>query len=902
MHKKIITLFVAFLLFSEPVSAQGVDIVAPDTLAGVGAHIELLGNLDGETLIVVIPPVGSEILVPVEENEGGVGGFVEGADLEVAGIYEVLLEIDGLPTDHSTTFEVLADTVDIQNSTIQVHRNYMENDGVDTVEVDVILRDRFDNVIPRRPVRLISSNPDDFVSEVTAETDESGKQTFAVQTKGGTSVLRAIDLISGKVLADEATIGGGAFLAGAGGTSQNALPPSIIRSGNYVPETYASPFVGNLLGNSTVNQAPSTGLIPANEERQLYKSADANGVSQVEFLQGRTNAGTQSPSNVGMQPPSQLAANLLEGRRLYGQVSSFGEVDRFILEIVPEIEANFDEDLGITAVDENGRVVENYVGTVCLSSTDPNAILPGFGEITFRGSDLGQKKTTQGTRFSTPGQQILVVEDCNDPDARGVAFVNVTGGASNGEQGIILVSEPEDGSLINTPSVIMRGKGPPFVDLVIMGGEVDVFGETLADGSFSVEVPLDTSKVDHTLRVVDNSGRFDSGNISLKTDVSAPEILRFSFTPPNPKEEEEMLVVVGIKEAGPGLENVTLTIGETEYDLEEIQSDREDEDYAYQALISLDTFGDYQPVVTATDLAGNTGEALTTIDVRQRGLPKVENLQSEPDVNFVRLTWDELADEEVDAYRIYVYEDPREPYLYTIDTDRPVSSVDVSNLIPSETYFFRVKALGGERESEEFSNLVQGATLGMNLEVEEGDGQLTLTWTGLPDTVPLSRYILEYGIDPQNMSETRPDIAGESTRYVIRDLINEVTYYIKLTPVSVTGEKLEDLAAEAQGTPNSAVMGFVPGFGDPIPDDLIADLRPGAPTVPPIDTVAPPERQPDTGTPWSRWWIVVTLATFGGVYLWQRRRSHADTEEFFRGTPSMDIHMHDNDSIIIPYR
>src|SRR5690606_9014723 len=108
--------------------------------------------------------------------------------------------------------------------------------------------------------------------------------------------------------------------------------------------------------------------------------------------------------------PNQFIGTLA-GQPLYGQVSTFGTVDRFILETPTTMRANVDENLTITAIDSSGQVVEDYLGSVLLSSTDPNAILPGFGEITFRGADLGRKTLVLGLRFATPGQQTLYAED-----------------------------------------------------------------------------------------------------------------------------------------------------------------------------------------------------------------------------------------------------------------------------------------------------------------------------------------------------------------------------------------------------------------------------------------------------------------------------------------------------------
>lgn len=833
-----------------------IALLANDTIAGVGTHIDITGTVIGEPLVVVLPPYGSEILAQAQATDSGLSAIIPGSELQDAGTYEVSLELDGSPTDVKTTFIVEADTVDPSQSILQSDKEFIQADGSDSVTVDVILRDRFGNTVSNRPVQLISGRATDRITAQSFETDDTGKQSFSVSAvQPGPITLRALDLISGKVLDSQLEIGTGLLSASAGGS---AYMPAAGADARYFPSSYASPFVGNLLGAAPAYVQPMPAVMaPAMPAATLYGSADASARTQnaYEFAEQQD------------APASSWSASLLSGQKLYGQLGTFDVIDRFILETESEIKANFDENLTITAVDKNGRVVEDYTGKVLLSSTDKNAILPSFGEVSFRGSDLGQKTLVLGMRFSAPGRQLLLAQDSVDPNIRGSVVINVTGLTQGGEEGLIAVEEPKDGTLVNTDTVIVKGFGPPFVNITVTGGETDVNGDTDQEGGFALEVPLDTEKVDHTLRVRDQSGRFDSGNISIKLDVLPAEVVRVDFTPASPKEGEEVSVEVGIVEAGPAPEIVTLSFGEESKPME-LSTAKEEESYAYRTVFTAPAAGDLKTKVSLTDSAGNASESMSTLTVSRRGLPKVENVLAEPGIDHIRLSWDPVK-EDVDAYRIYVHENTDDDYLYTVDTDRPVTSVDVSNLQPSRQYSFRVKALESDRESEEFSEKTTASTLGMELSIVEADAQLTLEWTRLQDSIPLQNYLLEFGVDEDDLDNERM-LSGDMNVFILSDLINELTYYVRVTPIAVTGEKLEDLIVTAQGTPNSA-GGFALLPGEKVPPQLLGSiLHSGASPLPPIETVNPPEQQPETGLPFSVWWIAAALLGFAAYFRKQR--------------------------------
>ena len=110
---------------------------------------------------------------------------------------------------------------------------------------------------------------------------------------------------------------------------------------------------------------------------------------------------------------------------------------------------------------------------------------------------------------------------------------------------------------------------------------------------------------------------------------------------------------------------------------------------------------------------------------------------------------------------------------------------------------------------------------------------------------------------------------------MLRDLINNVTYELKLTPVTVTGKLMNELAVVTRGTPNG--NGFSAGPDDPVPPDIIG--HPGAPPPPPpIDTNVP--TVPGSGIPFALLGTLLGAAALFGVY-WMRMQKERKTAKEF---------------------
>lgn len=546
-----------------------------------------------------------------------------------------------------------------------------------------------------------------------------------------------------------------------------------------------------------------------------------------------------------------------------GQGADFGFVDRFSVQILDKevIRSNEDLSLRITALDTSGNVVEDYTGTVEITSTDTEAVLPGGGLVTFRPAELGRKEIALGMRFRTPGEQTLTVADQSDPAVRGSISINVERLSGDGN-GDIEILDPPDGTRVGDPTILLQGRGPSFVNLRVKGGAEEVSGSTDAEGVFRIEVPLNPAQTDHTLFVVSDNGRYESRAHHLVFDTGAPDIESITFDPEEGQATMDATITV-VSE--PGLASVTAEIGSKSVTLAESASG------TYAATFTAPASGVYDAKVTVTDGAGNEATMLAKWTVEGKGMPTVQGVAAQGRPNAVLVTWQPVDDEDLAQYRVYIGTSAQN-YEYGLDTGSPVTSALVNGLTPGVTYTITVTALGKDgEESTEKSVPVTATPLGMSLRVMPGNESLLMEWQP-PANTPLATYILEYGVDAGAYSERRK-ISGDLRVYTIRDLLNGVTYELKLTPVTITGQRIEELATVAHGTPSGE--GFGLGPADPAPiGPVIVDpedpLHSGAPIQPPRNLPS----TPDSGIPsFVIWSVIFGAAVLGiGVYKYRRQR------------------------------
>ncbi len=814
-----LSISVAALLLPTGVSAA--QITALETVAGLGSEVTLTDLPPrSQVQLSIASPIGKTMRQTLDVgSNGSVSIWIAGNDLQVAGQYE----LSAMTQDNIAvrgTLAVHPDSIDTITSTIVIDSTSV-NAG-NEVLATVIAADRFGNALQGRSMELLSSRSDDLVQAMTRETDAGGQQQFIVRpSMPGTLALRAIDLISGQTLRQAVSI-----------NAYDPLAPSV-----------GGPVYAPTYGTNAFNTM----------------------VASQQFYRGNPSA-------------ANLTGNAFPANPYRAQTSDPPRFDHVQIDIVgqegkpmPALEQYKAESLLLTVVDQYGNRFYDFTGTIYLATTDPEATLPAFGVYDFAFEDEGQKMLTLGLKFASvdgnqPTQHTMVLTQRADEiptdleQALGYLVVTVTPKQfiETPEQQIYIVS-PAARSLLNETDVVVQGSGPSFINITVTGGVQDAEGETDRQGNFSIPITLDPTKAEQTITVQDRDAPGNAVTVEFSLDVTPPAIQSITFTPENPMEETDVLVVV---QSEPGLKDFSLTLNDQTYTL----TSTDPASGKYQMLLTAPTGGQYEAVVNVSDALGNAVQESVPLTVKYRGLPTVQNVLTEAKINSIALSWDPLEDETIEAYRIYVGTDPGE-FLYTLDTDRPAAAATVAGLRPGTTYYFAVTALQDKRESDEKSDTVQATVLGVKLKITPQDGALFIEWNELQQDMPLSNFILEYGVDPGQLTEQRT-LNGQLRAYTLRDLINGVTYYLKLTPIATTGQRVDDLAADGQSTPTGA--GFTPGTSDPVIGNLHGSA--GAPT----HIGNPPTKIPlsQEGIPaWMLWSILGFTGVLFHAYLRHRRQT-----------------------------
>src|SRR3989338_1999166 len=316
MGKHISLLALLVLVPQIAISAGGLQI--PDTIAGLGTSLTFRGAMaQTPVAVTVIPPYGPEIALEGTADAGGTVNLrIDGKDTEVSGRYAVTARAEN---------------------------------GTGERPVRGVIRAPYGNPVPSRRIELISSRPSDTVGALTGETDDRGEQLFSVRaTEPGVMSLRAMDLLSGKLIGSSVELYAEAAFAVGGNAYTGATSRAMLASA-YAPSA-----------NYGYNYRPST----------------------------------------------------LAGRQFYGQLgSTFDVVHHFEIILdrgVKEVAVYDPLSLEIHAVDRNGNVVEDYTGTVQIFTTDPEALLPS--EVRFTPGDFGIKRLSLPLRFQTPGEPNAIGE------------------------------------------------------------------------------------------------------------------------------------------------------------------------------------------------------------------------------------------------------------------------------------------------------------------------------------------------------------------------------------------------------------------------------------------------------------------------------------------------------------
>jgi len=489
-----------------------------------------------------------------------------------------------------------------------------------------------------------------------------------------------------------------------------------------------------------------------------------------------------------------------------------------------------------------------------------------------RSVDQGQRNIPLSFLLRRKGPQTITVYDKISSQVRGSITINVLREDGAGPETITILS-PKDRSRIKGHTVMLQGKAPSLVNLRVKGGAQEVVGESDEEGVFRISVELNKEDKESTLFVTSENGTYESEALHVIIDNEAPKIDTISMNPQEGKTGDTAVLSIrsepGLGSAIAAFEGNNIPLTETGGGL-------------YTATLTAPNEPKvYDISVTATDSVGNASTLLTKWTVKAKDVPIVQNVEAESQPRQVSLKWKAVEGMPVREYVVYIA-DAKEPtnYLYSVSTKQAVTSAVIKDLPLGRTYQFSLTAVNTDGdESPEKSAPATGAPLGVSLIVKPGNDSLMLEWNKIPD-LPLVRYDLEFGVEEGVYAERR-EIDGAAVTTMLRDLINGVTYYVKITPITVTGKTMTELSTTGSGTPGGT--GFIPGTSDPVPTDILDGLHPGASFPPSLPTVVTriPET-PSSGISSMMAVLLVISTIVGGLFFRHYRKQRSLAEEFLQ--------------------
>jgi len=195
--------FESFGNFGEEVSAYGTD-----TVAGYSTVLKSSNVSQGVTVVFKVEKADGNIFeTPVSAK---VDGFVETILPEfhtrISGNYSVSAKVQGGNYGKTSSFKVLPGDLSEISSTVSPTEQVVKI-GRDQGEVEVALKDVYENPIAGHMVELISSRSGDSVSADNKISDKNGLTLFTLNsTESGVSTYSIYDLTAGKVLSTRAKV------------------------------------------------------------------------------------------------------------------------------------------------------------------------------------------------------------------------------------------------------------------------------------------------------------------------------------------------------------------------------------------------------------------------------------------------------------------------------------------------------------------------------------------------------------------------------------------------------------------------------------------------------------------------------------------------------------------------
>ncbi len=613
----------------------------------------------------------------------------------------------------------------------------------------------------------------------------------------------------------------------------------------------------------------------------LTKETDENGtmlwtvrsqgsvtLTTYDILSGKTIASVQRGSS------SPFKADL--GTSGQGDIT-FSAIDHFDVALTKDVPVKVNDavSITITALDRQNRIVEDFVGTLEFSSSDNDADFPsGSG---FRPEDLGKRSFPLAFTFRSTGTQTLKVRAKDNTAVVGTMSVVVTGG-SDKTGGAIQILDPKQNAYVNKTEILVQGKAPSLINVVVIGGQEQATGSTDAEGVFRVNVKLNPNQRDQTLLVQSENKQYQSLPLHIILSMTGAVVQSISLDPDPGKENQNATITVV---SDPGLADVIAHIGSESVTLKEETAG------TYTDTFTAPAQGNYDVQVIVTDQAGNETKTFAKWTVGNRSMPIVTGVKAQSLPQAVTVSWQPVDSvSNTKLYRIYVApaDDPGN-ILYQLETTADVQTATIKGLETGKQYLFSLTAVGQKgEESPERSETAQASPIGLNVTAVPGDASVMLNLIA-PPSLSLLKYRVEIGTEP-GVYPIRLNFEPAQT-IKIPDLINGIAYEMKITPILLNGTEAKDLATTIHATPNGS-GGFRPGSGDPISGGT-SRLSSSSSSHPAAGYPPPPLSIVEPGIPLMALGALLAIAGVICLFYWQHRRQQTKMQDFLT---MMDIQYH----------
>lgn len=231
-------------------------------------------------------------------------------------------------------------------------------------------------------------------------------------------------------------------------------------------------------------------------------------------------------------------------------------------------------DLTITAVDKNGKVVEDYLGDILVfSESDDDAEFPNDlseNSYSFTATNEGTIKFENAVQFSKAGVQDIYVYDINEDTIMGIAEVTITQADEVKDMEIEILS-PENGITVGSNTIKVSGKTQKNYQVhVILNDTQKIPTTSNADGVFEVDVE-NLQEWENTLQAqvldADDKKIGESSKVSVKINAGAPLFKSIAISPTGEVEAEseisiEVVSNIGLREVQALINDVVFTLKE----------------------------------------------------------------------------------------------------------------------------------------------------------------------------------------------------------------------------------------------------------------------------------------------------------------------------------------------------